>query len=88
VQYEFPHLTPEHRDEILDLRKQIDAVVRGVLQAGVASGDFDVPDVAVTTLALQSLAIDVARWYEPGIRRTPGAIGAAYGDLALRLVRA
>jgi AcrR family transcriptional regulator len=88
VQYEFPHLTPDHRDEILDLRKQIDAVVRQVLQAGVASGEFNVPDLGVTTLALQSLAIDVARWYEPGIRRTPQAIGTAYGDLALRLVRA
>jgi len=88
VQYEFPHLTPEHRDRVLTLRKQIDAVVSDVLRAGVASGDFDVPDIAVTTLALQSLTIDVARWYEPGIRRTPQAIGAAYGDLALRLVRA
>lgn len=88
VQYEFAHLSPEHRDEVLAVRKQIDAVVRDVLLAGVASGDFDVPDVAVTTLALQSLTVDVARWYVPGMRRTPEAIGTAYGDLALRLVRA
>jgi AcrR family transcriptional regulator len=88
VQYEFPQLTPEHREEVMTLRKQIDAVVRDVLRAGVASGDFDVPDLTMTTLALQSLTIDVARWYKPGIRRTPEAIGAAYGDLALRLVRA
>src|SRR5664279_2845519 len=88
VQYEFPQLTAEHREEVLTLRKQIDAVVKDVLQAGVASGDFDVPDLAMTTLALQSLTIDVARWYKPGIRRTPEAIGTAYGNLALRLVRA
>ena len=88
VQYEFPHLTPEHRAEVMTLRKQIDAVVTDVLQAGVASDDFDVPDVAMTTLALQSLTIDVARWYKPGIRRTPESIGTAYGNLALRLVRA
>src|SRR5450631_2377391 len=88
VQYEFPHLTPEHGQEVMTLRKQIDAVVKDVLQAGVASGDFDVRDVAMTTLALQSLSIDVARWYKPGIRRTPESIGAIYGDLALRLVRA
>jgi AcrR family transcriptional regulator len=88
VQYEFPQLTSEHRDQVLTLRRQIDAVLTEVLQAGVANGDFDVPDVSVTTLALQSLSIDVARWYKPGIRRTPEAIGAAYGDLALRLVRA
>jgi AcrR family transcriptional regulator len=88
VQYEFPHLTPEHGQEVMTLRKQIDAVVKDVLQTGVASGDFDVRDVAMTTLALQSLSIDVARWYKPAIRRTPESIGAIYGDLALRLVRA
>ena len=87
VQYEFPHLSPEHRDRVLGLRKRLDAVVREVLEAGIASGDFDVADLQSTTLALQSLTVDVARWYEPGIRRTPEAIGAAYADLALRLVR-
>jgi hypothetical protein len=35
-----------------------------------------------------SMAIDVARWYDPEIRRTPDAIGAAYGELGLRLVGA
>ena len=88
VQYEFPQLTPEHREEVLTLRKQIDAVLTEVLRAGVANGDFDIADVSMTTLALQSLSIDVARWYKPGTRRTPEAIGTAYGDLALRLVRA
>ena len=88
VQYEFPQLSAEHREEVMTLRKQIDAVVKDVLAAGVASGDFDVPDLAMTTIALQSLTIDVARWYKPGIRLTPEAIGQAYGNLALRLVRA
>jgi AcrR family transcriptional regulator len=88
VHYEYSRLTTEHRVVVRDLRKQIDSVVREVLQAGVTSGEFDVPDLAVTTRALQSLTVDVARWYHPAIRRTPDAIGAEYGDLALRLVRA
>jgi AcrR family transcriptional regulator len=88
VQYEFPQLTPKHREEVLTLRKQIDAVLTEVLRAGVANGDFEIADVSMTTLALQSLTIDVARWYKPGTRRTPEAIGTAYGDMALRLVRA
>jgi len=88
VQYEFPHLSPEHSEVVMALRKQIDTVVKDVLQAGVVSGDFAVQDIAMTTLALQSLSIDVARWYKPGIRRSPESIGTAYGDLALRLVRA
>jgi AcrR family transcriptional regulator len=87
VQYEFPHLSAGHRDEVLALRKQIDGMLRRVITAGVRSGDFAVPDVPGTTLALLSMCIDVARWFEPGTRRTPEAIGTAYGALALRLVR-
>jgi AcrR family transcriptional regulator len=88
VQFEFRHLSPEHRDAVLGLRKEIDAVVAGVLRDGVANGEFEVDDVPVTALALLSMAIDVARWYTPDVRRTPADIEASYGDLAVRLVRA
>ena len=88
VQYEFGNLTPEHRDDVLRLRKEIDAVVRRVVSEGVATGEFAVDDVPGTTLALMSMAIDVARWYDPEIRRTPEAIGRTYAELGLRLVAA
>jgi AcrR family transcriptional regulator len=87
VQFEFRHLSPEHREAVLGLRKEIDNVVAGVLRDGVRTGEFEVDDVAVTALALLSMAIDVGRWYTPDVRRTPAAIEAAYGDLAVRLVR-
>jgi AcrR family transcriptional regulator len=86
VQYEFQNLTPEHREAVLGLRKEIDSVVRDVLADGVASGEFTVTDVPDTALALLSMAVDVARWYDPEIRRTPDAIGVTYGELGLRLV--
>lgn len=86
VQYEFQNLTAEHREAVLGLRKEIDSVVRDVLAAGVASGEFTVTDVADTALALLSMAVDVARWYDPEIKRTPEAIGRTYGELGLRLV--
>jgi AcrR family transcriptional regulator len=88
VQYEFRHLSPDHRDVVLALRKQIDAVVVDVLEDGVASGEFQVDDAGATALALLSIAVDVARWYDPDIRRTPEAIGRTNGDLAVRLVAA
>jgi AcrR family transcriptional regulator len=88
VQYEFGNLTAEHRDAVLALRKQIDGVVRQVVADGVESGEFAVDDVPDTTLALMSMAVDVARWYDPEIKRSPQAIGAAYADLGLRLVHA
>jgi len=87
VQFEFRHLSAEHREAVLGLRKEIDGVVAGVLREGVAGGEFEVEDVSVTALALLSMAIDVARWYAPDVRRTPADIEKAYGDLAVRLVR-
>ncbi|HOF62966.1 MAG TPA: TetR family transcriptional regulator, partial [Dermatophilaceae bacterium] len=86
VQHEFPHLSPEHRDEVLRMRKQIDAAVRSVLRAGVVSGAFTVDHEADTSLALLSIIVDVARWYAPSVRRTPAEIGRTNAALALRLV--
>ncbi len=88
VQYEFTHLTPEHQAAVRRLRREIDGVVERVLRAGVGSGAFAVDDVRATVLALLSLCVDVARWYEPGIRRSPAQIGATNASLGLRLVSA
>ena len=86
VQYEFPHLEHDHREHILDLRKRINTVVSDILASGVRSGDFDVDDVPATTLAVLSMAVDVCRWYDSEIRRSPESIGTDYGELAVRLV--
>jgi AcrR family transcriptional regulator len=88
VQYEQAALTPAHREEVAVLRRQIQARVRSILDEGVRSGAFVLPDVAGTALALLSLAVDVARWYRPEGPRSPEGIGALYADLARRMVTA
>lgn len=88
VYHEHSHLTAAHQSEVLALRKEIDRLVRSVIEAGVAAGDFNVDDIADTALALLSIVIDVARWYSPTIRRTPAQIGATNAALGLRLVGA
>lgn len=86
VQHEFPHLSEDHRDEVLALRKQINATVLGVLTAGQRAGLFLLDHAEDTTLALLSIIVDVARWYTPAIARTPAEIGATNAALGLRLV--
>jgi AcrR family transcriptional regulator len=88
VQYELDSLGPEHRAEIVALRRESDAVVRRILLDGVRDGAFDVPDVPGTTLAVLSLCIDVARWFNDAGRRTPAEVGELYADLVLRMVGA
>ena len=50
VQYEHHHLTSEHHAEVLALRKEMDSLVRDVLDRGVADGTFSVDDSADTAL--------------------------------------
>ncbi|MGW2823393.1 TetR/AcrR family transcriptional regulator [Streptomyces sp. NPDC001443] len=88
VQYELDSLGPDARAEILALRRQVDAQVRGIVEDGVASGEFDVPDVHGTTIAVLSLCIDVARWFNVDGPQTPDEVGALYADLVLRMVGA
>ncbi|MEU3408622.1 TetR/AcrR family transcriptional regulator [Streptomyces sp. NPDC006670] len=88
VQYELDALAAGHRSEIVALRRRSDAAVRRILADGVRAGEFDVPDVPGTTLAVLSLCIDVARWFNADGRRTPDEVGALYSDLVLRMVGA
>jgi AcrR family transcriptional regulator len=88
VQYELDSLGEEHRPEIVALRRESDATVREIINDGVKAGEFDVPDVPGTTLAVLSLCIDVARWFNTEGRRTPDEVGALYADLVLRMVGA
>ena len=86
VQYEFGRGRPGTARACWRCAKEIDAAVRAVLAEGNARGEFQVDSIADTTLALLSLCIGVARWYQPGSKRTPEEIGATYGRLGLRLV--
>ena len=88
VQYELDALSAEHRAEIVVLRRLSDAAVREIINDGVRAGEFDVPDVPGTTLAVLSLCIDVARWFNVDGPWTPDEVGALYADLVLRMVGA
>lgn len=88
VQYELDALGEEHRAEIVELRRRSDAVVRRIISEGVRAGEFDVPDIPGTTLAVLSLCIDVARWFNAQGSRTPDEVGELYAGLVLRMVAA
>ncbi|MFZ0140124.1 MAG: TetR/AcrR family transcriptional regulator [Aeromicrobium sp.] len=85
VQYEFDALTPEHRAEIADYRRQIERVMRDVLSAGVADGAFDVVDVPGTARAILSLSIDLVRWFSPRASTSADDIAQLHAELAVRM---
>lgn len=86
VQYEFDALTPEHRAEIADYRRQIERIMRDVLSDGVADEAFDVADVPGTARAILSLSIDLVRWFSPRRPHSADDIAQLHADLAVRMV--
>ncbi|MEV6262549.1 TetR/AcrR family transcriptional regulator [Streptomyces sp. NPDC051784] len=88
VQYELEALGEEHRAEIVALRRRSDGAVRGIIDDGVRAGEFDVADIPGTALAVLSLCIDVARWFNVRGSRTPEEVGELYAGLVLRMVGA
>lgn len=88
IQYELTALEPDHYRLIKGLRRETTKVVRDVVDLGIASGEFTVPDAEGVTLALMSLCVDICRWYPSGRYSDPETISALYADLALRLVGA
>jgi AcrR family transcriptional regulator len=88
VNYELAALSPEHLHEINALRRTIEDLVCGIVEAGVASGQFHTPDPRLTSAALLSLCIDITRWYRDGRRWSPEEVAGHYCELALRMVSA
>lgn len=88
VNYEMAALTDEHRAEILEQRTEIDRIVRDLVDAGIAAGEFDVPSPHLAATALLSLGIDIARWYRPDGAWPPDEIAEGYAAMALRIVGA
>lgn len=88
VNYELAALTPDNAGAIRELRREISAELRALVERGVAAGDFDCPDPRLAATALLSLGIDIARWYRDDHSLTPEELGEAYAAMALRIVGA
>lgn len=86
INYELAALSDEHLARIRAIRHEIDTVLRDVLDRGVSLGVFSTPDPHMTSLAILSLGIDVARWYRDDGRWSPDEVATHYRLLALRMV--
>lgn len=85
AQYELHALTGEHHRVIAEIRRATDTLIRTEIQRGVDAGAFTVADVPTAALAILSLGIDVARWYQPG-RIDVDALAGNYIALVLSML--
>ena len=88
IQYEFKKLPRHQFRQIVAIRDRFDQIMREELSRGVDAGAFDVADLEGTTLAVLSLCIDLARWYEPAEEHNSAeAVGELYAGLVLRMLQ-
>jgi hypothetical protein len=62
--------------------------VEAVIAEGVADGAMRADVPRASTRAVLSLAVDVARWFDPRGRDSAADVGRVYADLALRMLGA
>jgi AcrR family transcriptional regulator len=88
IQYEFKKLPPGQFRRIVKIRDRFEELMRQELARGIDAGVFDVADLEGTTLAVLSMCIDLARWYEPAPEHnSPEAVGELYAGLVMRMLR-
>ncbi len=88
VQYELRSLDEQTLAAVSTLRRRMEDSVEQVVREGVADGTLQVPHPRQATRAILSLAVDVARWFDPRGRDSAADTGRVYADLALRMLGA
>lgn len=85
---ELRHLSPDSRKRYAGRRKEIENLLRGIVEYAVATGDFVVGVPAETTRALLGMCQSIARWYQPDGALGPRELADRYVDIALSTVAA
>lgn len=85
---ELRNLTPENFAEVERLRKVYEDELEEILADGLASGQFQLQDSKVTTLAIIAMLTGMSTWYREGGRLSLDRIEALYVDMVRRLVGA
>ncbi len=86
AQWDIAALEPKSFQVVASLRRETDLLMRSILIEGIEAGEFVVPDLAATTLAILSLCIDIGRWYPSRAINAPEGLAATYVALVEAMV--
>jgi len=85
---ELRNLTPQNFSTISEMRKSYEDRLEAILRAGVATGEFTIPDSKLATLAVIAMLNGVNTWYRTGGRLTLSDVEAIYFDMVRQSVGA
>ncbi|WP_243058157.1 TetR/AcrR family transcriptional regulator [Nocardioides sp. SR21] len=80
------YLSPQARNEYIELRRAVERLTRKVVQRGVDRGVFHAVDVAVSTRAILGMLQAIPRWYKDTGEMSPSQLAQRYAELSLALL--
>jgi AcrR family transcriptional regulator len=84
--HEWRALGAARRAAVLERRDAYERRFRGLIEAGIATGDFEMTDPALAATAVLSALNAIPGWYRPDGRLTAARIADHFVDLILRLL--
>jgi len=75
-----------NRDNIRKLKKEFDTRLSRVLTRGVESGEFEIPDIEIASLAIAGMITWTYTWYRQDRRLTPEMIAEHLTTMVLNMV--
>ena len=83
---ELRNLTPDNFEIIETLRSSYETDLQSILEAGVETGDFNVPDPKIAALAIIAMLTGVNTWYRDDGRLSIAEIEGIYWMMVQNLV--
>ncbi len=81
--HEWRFLSQGRREQIAERRDGYEALFRGVIGEGIASGVFNQVDPRIAAMAVLSALNGIATWYSPDGAQTADDVADQYADLFL-----
>ena len=85
---ELRNLTADHFGQIERLRKTYEDALEAIIKTGIQTGEFEVTDSKIVTLAIIGMLKEVSTWYRPDGRLSDVALIERYQTMARQLVGA
>ncbi|SMP35997.1 TetR/AcrR family transcriptional regulator [Shimia sagamensis] len=85
---ELRNLTPENFTKIEALRRSYEDGLETILRSGVSSGDFEVSDPKIATMAVIAMLTGVNTWFREGGRLSLEEVEQIYWDMVRKAVGA
>lgn len=70
-------------EEIAAFRRRYEEMLQAILREGVENGEFDVPDIAITSYAILQMGIGVSYWFSPQGSRQVDELAGMYQQFSL-----